>query len=70
MTKPPVTLAKLAGEIEHVETALGDILHKLDEINRCLSVVATKVGHLHDSNAREQQHSRRRRKTNGSRKKL
>lgn len=65
----PATIAAIRKTLDELRedaavqgAATAQVLHKLDEINRCLSVVATKVGHLHDSNARRAKDSRRRRK--------
>lgn len=47
MAKPPVTLAQLAKDLDHIETALGDIMHNQDKQNRCLRIILKLCKHIH-----------------------
>ena len=49
--RTPATLAEVRADLDHVETALGDMLHILDDHSRCLRVILRMVRHLHNAMA-------------------
>jgi hypothetical protein len=53
-----VEFGELRTDLAVESEAIGDILHRLDAIDRCLQIVVTKVSHLHDDMA--QRRTRRR----------
>lgn len=57
---------KILADIDHMLTALGDVLHGLDKLSRCQEIVLKLTRHIHSDVA--ERRKRRRRITHRNRK--